>query len=733
MLIFLDFETRSKVDLRTHGVYRYAADPSTVPLMLAIGNSIRQTQWVLPLPHDPNTKPACPEVMVKLIADPGVEFHAHNAGFEIAIWDLICVERWAWPSIPLDRWHCTAAKAAAANLPRSLDYVTRVLEVGKEARKDKSGKNLIKLLSVPTKAQKTYERIRKGPDGKSLKDKDGRVIKDVNKLSEQYAREQGWELFAGDYPGALYFFNEDPALMADFAKYNLRDIVAEIAAHKAIPSPHELEREVWLLDQRVNQRGIPVDVDLCVGALEVNGAEMAKAASEVEEITDGAVTALTQRQRILDWINQRYNWGENLREQDIIDGLKLDNIPDEVRRVLELRALVGGTAVAKYQAALNAVSADGRARNQLLYYGATTTGRWAGRGLQPHNFKRAATLHEDYVDAIKTGSHDDVLALGLMTGKSVQQILQGCLRGIVCAPEGKTLLFSDFAGIESRVLNWICGNQVKLDLFAQGQDAYIHTARDVYECSYEDIADWTGTKWKIKKEHAEKRQIGKACELGLGYGMGFKTFQANAANAGSILDDKFANEVVNKWRAANPQIPQFWRDIENAAVAAIKQNQPGRVNDVNGLQVFVDGKGYLCIKLHSGRCLRYFQPEWREDKRPLMEGDDPTRSRFKLFYRDGGKTGHNANKGKIDTYGGKLTENIVQAVSRDLLVYSMLLIQREGIPIVFHVHDEVVTEVDEDRVGEAFKVVHEAMETLPYWAAGLPLAAETKTSRRFTK
>ena len=214
--------------------------------------------------------------------------------------------------------------------------------------------------------------------------------------------------------------------------------------------------------------------------------------------------------------------------------------------------------------------------------------------------------------------------------------------------------------------------------------------------------------------------------------MGFKTFQANAANAGSVLSDKFACEVVNKWRAANPQIPQFWRDIENAAVEAVVKRKPGRSRDVNGLKVFLDGKGYLCIKLHSGRCLRYFQPAFVEDKRPLQEGDDPSRSRVKLFYRDGGKTGHNANSGKIDTYGGKLTENIVQAVSRDLLVHSMLIIQREGIPIIFHVHDEVVTEIDEND-SASFDVVHQAMETLPDWAAGLPLAAETQLSRRFTK
>jgi len=734
MKIFVDFETRSKVDLRKHGIHRYAEDPSTVPLMLAYGHREQQEQWILGLPYRPEDPPACPAKLVGLIENPGVEFHAHNAAFEIAIWNYICVQRWGWPEIALDRWHCTAAKAAAANLPRALDDVTTLL--GVVDKKDKTGKALIKQLSKPVKAQKTVSRIRKDKNGKSIKGPDGRVIRDVNKFSQAYAEEKGWPLFEGDHPDSLYFFNEDPQLMAAFARYNLQDIKAEMAAHAAIPAPHELEQPLWILDREINQRGIPVDLDLCRGAVAVYNDALGRANAEVEILTDGAVERLTMRDRMLAWITEQgVNWGETLREEDVTLGLKMMDLPDKVRRVLELRQLAGGSAVKKYKATLDAAQMDGRVRDQLLYYGATTTGRWAGRGIQPHNFKRAKTLHEDFIETIKLGDVEQVQALAELCGMTVQQILNGCLRGIVQAPPGRLLLFSDFAGIESRVLNWLTGNEKKLQLFREGQDAYIHTALDVYDVVNEAaIANWSEEKgkWIIKPEHKEKRQIGKACELGLGYNMGWPKFQEGAARAGSKLSDEFACEVVNKWRAANPQIPRFWQEIQEACWTVVAKRRPNRAIRLGPLKVFLDSKNYLCIELPSGRRLRYYQPQITQDKRPLQEGENPEYSRVKLFYRDGGKKGHGANKFKIDTYGGKLTENIVQAISRDLLVHSMMIIRAARIPIVFHVHDEVVCEISEHDT-KSFGIVHQAMETVPTWAQGLPLEAETQTSRRFTK
>jgi DNA polymerase len=495
-----------------------------------------------------------------------------------------------------------------------------------------------------------------------------------------------------------------------------------------------LERPLWLLDLAINRRGIPVDLDLCRGAIKVYETEVENAYRRLEQVTNSEATKTTQVKRIKDWVNKRVNFGESLGAEEIETWLALNpEAPEEVREVLELRQLAGGTAVGKYKAALNFAQLDDRVRDQILYYGATTTGRWSGKGLQPHNFKREKTLDDTFIDAIKTGDHATVEALGELDGKTTFDVLKGCLRGIICAPKGKKLLFSDFAGIESRVLNWLCRNEVKLELFRKGQDAYIHTALDVYDTDYETIADWNGKKWKIKKDHGEKRQIGKACELGLGYGMGWKTFQVNAAKAGSMLDDAFSNEVVNKWRAANPEIPEFWYRIEKACKFVIWNKK--KKADVNGLKVFWDPRGYLCIQLPSGRCLRYYNAQVHKDRAPNLKTDadgNPVELRDQIFYLDGGKFGHHANDHRISTYGGKLCENIVQAISRDLLVNSMLIIDAAGIPIIFHVHDEVVTEVDEDD-NESFHVVHKAMETIPSWAAGLPLEAETQESRRFTK
>ena len=729
--IFMDFETRSMVNVSDVGAPKYASHPSTVPLMLVYGNDSGHEQWALDLPFQPEAIPACPDTLARLVEDPEVEFHAHNAGFEIAIYEAICAGRWGWPVIARDRWFCTAARAAAANQPRGLGRVGGRVGLKESDKKQARGKELIKALCEPTKCQVTYKKPRKDKDGKTVKNANGRVIYDVNKKSAKYLEERGiqtFELTNEKGKTYTYFFNEDPKLMREFRKYNLQDIVAEREVHKRLPPPHEIERPLWLLDLEINRRGIPVDLDLCRGAMEVYKVEVQNAYRRLEHITNGRATKTTQVKRIKDWLNERVNFGESLGEEEVTNWLAINpDAPEEVREVLELRQLAGGTAVGKYKAALTCAEEDNRVRDQILYYGATTTGRWSGKHLQPHNFKREKTLDETFIDAVKTGEHAIVETFGELVGKTVFELLKGCLRGIICAPKGKKLLFSDFAGIESRVLNWVCKNETKLELFRQGQDAYIHTALDVYKTDYDTIATWSDKKgkWVIKEAHNEKRQIGKNCELGLGYGMGWETFQINAARAGSILDDAFAAEVVETWRIANPEIPEFWWRIEKACKHVIRN--PDHRGDVNGLKVFWDPRGYLCIQLPSGRCLRYYDAKVHKNRAPDAQNDFS-----QIYYLDGGKFGHKANGLRINTYGGKLCENIVQAIARDLLVHSMQIIARAGIPIIFHVHDEVVTEVDEDD-HRAFGIVHKAMETIPDWAEGLPLEAETQESRRFTK
>lgn len=592
-------------------------------------------------------------------------------------------------------------------------------------QKSQTGKTLINALSVPVRAQ-------------TAKTKDGRV----NTLSLAHQRSLGTPMFEGQWGGktALYFFNNDPELLDAFAKYNIQDIVAEEAVHRKLPAVPDEEHAVWVLDREINRRGIPVDVDLCQGAVDIQKLAASQCNDSILVLTGFDVEAGTQRQRLVTWLNERVNFGESLTEDAVNDWVEIYSNPNTwgsgivhpghdprevmplILKVLDLRGMTAGTAVAKFQAALDAVSDDGRVRDQLLYCGATTTGRWAGRGIQPHNMKRSKTPSEDVLNVIKRRDWPSILSLAEKEGRSPLAIIKDCIRGMVLAPPGRKLVVSDFAGIESRVLNWLCGNESKLELFRSGQDTYIRAALDVYGGTEANIADWDGKKWKIKKEHAEKRQVGKVCELALGYGMGAGKFVDTARKmAGVVLTPEFAEEVVGTWREKNDKIKNFWYRLEKAVIHQVRnmKNPNRRPVDLDGkLRVGCYPGGYVTITLPSGRRLFYFQPKLDDEGR--------------LLYLDGSKQGKPENNGRIDTYGGKLTENVVQAISRDLLVNSMMAIDAIGLDLILHVHDEGVVEADEDDP-HAGPLVHNAMQTLPSWAKGLPLAAETQTMKRYSK
>lgn len=726
MEIFLDFETRGIVDLNKVGVPRYVLDKDTVPLMLAYGNSDRgYSQWSLNL-RSVSQPPVCPGDLVSLIEDPSVEFHAHNAPFEIYVWDYICVARWGWPEIPIERWYCTMARGGHANQPKKLDLLVKRLELPQE--KDSKGKKLIQQLSKPTKAQVKEKVAVLGEDGKPVKQEDGRHnIYEPNPKSEAYARSKGHRLFKVPGKKGLHFFREDPDLMKEFRAYNVQDIVAEEAADKALPPFSGFERDVWLLDRKINQRGIPIDLEVCEGAVLIFQEEKSWTEGMADKITGGQVTAGTQVAKIRDWINDRVNFGETLSKEDVDRFLDVyEGRPDrwdkillrgrgpsdmeDVINLLHLRQTVSGSAVAKYQAALTYASPDARCREQLLYYGAAT-GRWAGRGIQPHNFKRGSTPDETAIDMIANGDHEEFTFHAHFMGYSVLQLLSACVRGLIKAPEGKKLVVSDFAGIEGRVLHWLVESEERLALIRQGVDAYKHTATKIYGVPYDEVTK-------------EQRQIGKAAELGLGYGMGANTFLAGALRAGQDLEATFAEHVVKTWRDDNPKVKSFWWDLDAMAKKIVRAGRRGKKVATRFGKLwlgFDPGRKYFIIRLPSGRNLYYFDPIFVEDD---LGGQ--------LYYKDGGKTGYPEFGGRITTYGGKLTENIVQAIARDLLCYSMLLIDRAGLDLIFHVHDEAVVETKEDDT-EAFGIVHSAMETVPPWAEGLPLEAETYESRRYRK
>lgn len=414
----------------------------------------------------------------------------------------------------------------------------------------------------------------------------------------------------------------------------------------------------------------------------------------------------------------------SLKEETVIQEMKSLDPESTIYKVLKTRLDARSNTVTKYITALNYVCHDGRVRESLRHYGAAT-GRWTGSGFHPHNFKRVGIPDEHYFKLITAGNVKAInewLPVYDKDGKAIInepiQLLKACVRGIIKAEDGNILIISDFAGIEARVLMWLCGHERMLELFRRDQDVYIEAATEIYGVKHEEIAIWDikENKWKIKSEHSEKRQVGKQAQLGLGYGMGPPKFIAHAAAGGVTIDGEFAEGVVSSWRAANAPVVSMWRAIETAAKNTLKTKQSHRCGK---LSMRWDPRGYLALRLPSSRELFYFDMQ------------ECQKNGFRnLKYRDGSKKGRD---GFQDTYGGRLVENVVQAISRDLLVFAISLIERARLKVIFHVHDETVVEVEETKEQEALNVVHQAMQTVPSWAKGLPLAAETHSSKRYSK
>jgi len=719
--VYCDFETRSLLSVKDVGAWKYAEHESTTPLMLAWKfRGVKQCgQWV-----ERRSGRGMPEALAEIVADYNVVFHAFNASFEIAIYESICVSRWGWDPIARSRWRCTAAKAAHANQPRALGKVCKRLRT--KERKDARGTFLLNSLSVPQKTVKAVKYTKDTVDGQHKK---GEIRKD----SITYLTEHGVELFdvpVGDKgKTAKFWWNDDQGLLDELAKYNVQDIVAEEDVDINLPDLPEAERNLWELDQLINSRGLPVDRELCQGVAKVfevesdicNDAIAAIAREDDARPPNRQVERCTQTERIKNWVNERVNFGSSLSAELVNDwlakpwGVRDKEQADRVREVLELRQIAGGLGVKKYWAAMDYIQQDDRIRGQLLYYGAAT-GRWAGKGIQPHNMLRMPIPEEVFFEAISRGDHAEVNLLAELGGYTTIGLLKTCVRGLIRAEQGKTLVVSDFAGIEARVLQWLAGNEEALQLFRDGADMYVHEASNIFGIPYDDMMVWSEKKQKhvCGKTFKEKRQIGKIAVLALGYQMGADKYQYTCQRGWGVdISQELANDIVAKWREANPAVVEMWSRLDRAFKAVLK-NKAVKAKIGKYLRVFWRD-GYLIVRLPSGRELYYFGAELYKNEKGFQS----------IRYLDGGKQW-------VDTYGGKICENVVQAISRDLLVHSAFVAHNDGLFLIGHVHDELICEelIDE---GEAFAKLHRAMESKPDWAEGLPLAAATYSQERYTK
>lgn len=683
--LHVDFETRSAVDLKKTGVHVYAADSSTDIWCLA---------WAFdddePRIWKPGDRP--PLQIVDHIETGGVVF-AHNAAFERAIWHHILTPRYGFPEPSVEQWRCTMAMGYAMSLPGALEHMVPALGLG--AQKDMQGHRLMMSLAKP-RAPKKGE-----PDGLYWRDT-------PEKLQRLYA-------------------------------YCKTDVDAERAADKRLVRLRPFEQRMWALDQVINDRGIPVDETLCRRALKIVEAHTKTLDKEMAHLTEWEVPACSNVNQLKVFLQQRGielavklnkktgKFSPTLDKEAAAELLGRLDLDETCRRVLELRQEAGKASVSKLDALLDGRGTDGRARG-LMQFHAANTGRWGGRRFQPQNIVRPDETFDidGAIDVVMR--HDTARAVRTLDSLYGPPLtcVSYMLRGMVAPKPGRKIVAADFSNIEGRVLAWLAGESRKLDAFrafdaGTGPDLYLVAAAGIY-----------GVPVASLNKKSPERQIGKVAELACGYQGGVGAFQTMAHTYGVKVPDSQAEEIKTAWREANPNIKQFWYDLEEAGLRALAN--PGKVVRCGPVAFRVVGS-FLWLQLPSGRALCYPYPAirtittpWGKPKEAITFKTVPNSSNFRKIVPDDTNTSKWA---RIATYGGGLAENVTQAVARDVLAEAMVRLEQHNYPIILHVHDEAVAEVDED-FGSAEEFEQIMAEPAP-WMGGLPIAASGFEAARYRK
>lgn len=701
------------------GTATYAEHPSTEPLMLTwdLKDGRGPQQWKK---GDPP-----PLELFGYIAAGGV-LEAWNVAFEYEIWNRCCVPKLGWPPLPLVNLRCAMAKARAFSLPGGLEKAGHALNLPPQLLKSAEGAPLIKVFSMPRNPTKKDPRLR---------------------------------IEIADDPRG-----------ADFLKYNAQDIVAEEAVSLRCPDLSPIELALWQLDQRINARGVAVDADGIEAAMIVVRHLRNKYNAELCSITNGTLQSVSEIKKFVGWLGA---WGvstASVDEENVTLLLKRPDLQPHVRRALEIRQLIASSSVSKLFAMAHQKTGANRLHH-LLSYCAAHTGRWTGNGPQPQNLPSAGpdmnrctcgiytcaalvwcpfcgqpapTTSEEWsadaaeyaLSAIKTR---DLGLLDHLFGGQLMDVVVGCLRSMFIAAPDHELIASDFSAIEAVVLAAMAGEEWRLEVFRTHGKIYEESAAKItgkdlayfmrhYGYTDEQLAqpEW----WKLKpanagKHHPDRKKIGKIAELASGY-RGWLDAWLNFG-AGDYFDDKEIKGHILAWRDASPAIVEFWggqfrglpwdKDrrpelygVEGAAVSAVLN--PGVAYGYRQVSFQMQGDALYC-QLPSGRLITYHEP--RLTPQTDAQGRD---TGMQLSYM-GWDSLARAWIRKY-THGGKLTENIVQAVARDILAHAMLQVDAAGYNIVLHVHDEIVAEVRR-LFGSVEEFERIALKDLPAWCANWPL------------
>ena len=666
MHITIDFESYSEADLKKTGAWKYSEHPSTEVLCLAYAfNDEKPRLWYPGLP---------PPLDLFDAIERGEEMDAHNVGFERAIWENVCVKRMGWPEIEAHTWSCTMARAASRALPLGLEQCASAL--GLDVRKDKRGKQLIQLLCKPQKPKKKDPRTR----------------------------------------------IQDPELLAELYDYCLQDVRVEQRIRRelgALPAP---ERGVFLLNEKMNSRGITIDVESVHNAIAVVSQVEKELTAELVDITGGRIRTANQVAEILDFVQWKVDGGlDDLTADTVAAAIPRAEKGSVERRVLEIRHSLAKASTKKLAGLLAAVCVDGRVRGLSQYHGAFT-GRNAGRLVQPLNLPRPVlgADPEGLVEAIALRDPD---WLRMLYGDPMQCVADA-LRSMFVAGEGKNLCAVDLASIESVGIAAIAGEEIKLDLFRRGDDPYCAFASDVF-----------GRPITKANDPRERQEVGKVGELAFGFGGGVGAWR-NFDDSDKFDDDE-VNTFKNVWRRKHPHIARppwdqavkdgeagvgLWYGLQDAAHEAVLR--PGRQVEAFGVKYQVRGRWLVCI-LPSSRAIVYYDPRLQEKINPHTD-----KTEVVLTYMSQ-KNGHWA---RIDTWGGKLAQGVTQATCRDILVHGQRRCDPE-MPVLMTVYDEIVTEVDEGLGTEipVTRLLDYMTGELPAWCAHWPVKAEGWCGKRYRK
>ena len=623
----IDIETYSDMDIKKAGVYAYAESAAFTILLFAYKYDDEEIKII-----DLTEIKTLPQFIINDLINPDVIKTAYNANFE-----RVCLSRFLNIKLPIEEWRCTAVQASMLGLPNHLKDVAKALNL--DAQKDAKGTRLIHYFSIPHKG------IRRTP-------------------------------------------KDDPIKWEEFKRYCIQDVKVESEIRKRLikyPIPDK-EQELYVIDQIINDRGIRVDERLIDSAIRFDAIYTDICKRSFDNLTEG-VNPKSSKQ-VKEYLNSIGIEALSV-DKETIQSI-LDNTKDEkLKRILDLKLKLGKTSIKKYERMKSCICNDGCIRGLLQFYGASRTGRWAGRLVQVHNLPQNHLDNLKEVRSLIVNGDYDLLE---MLYDNIPDVLSQLIRTAFIPSEGKKFIVCDFSAIEARVIAYLADEKWRIEVFETHGKIYEASASQMFKVPLESI-----------NKSSPLRQKGKIAELALGYGGSVGALkQMGATKMG--LEEEELQGLVDSWRLANPNITRFWKTVKKSAINAVK----GIASIIDKGIKFKREDGILFITLPSGRRLAYVKP------RIVL-------NRFgseSIAYN--GVNGTTKVWEEIETYGGKLVENIVQAVARDCLAESIKRLHKRGYRIIFHVHDEVILETNKDVLVEDIEnIMAEPIE----WAEGLNLSA----------